>query len=83
MSLVEDDGSGGASFVDQMTTGVFAAYRHEHRFRPVAGGTEMIDDLTWTSPGGPLGAIADRVFVRRMLDRLLTERNAEILRRVS
>jgi ligand-binding SRPBCC domain-containing protein len=83
VSLVEDDGRGGASFVDQMTTGVFSSYRHVHVFRPAEGGTEMVDDVTWTSPAGPFGALADRLFVRRMLERLLDDRNAEILRRVS
>jgi ligand-binding SRPBCC domain-containing protein len=83
VALVEDDGHGGASFVDQMMTGVFSAYRHGHLFRPAEGGTEMLDDVTWTSPGGPFGSLADRLFVRRMLERLLAERNAEILRRVS
>jgi ligand-binding SRPBCC domain-containing protein len=83
VSLVEDDGRGGASFVDQMTTGVFSAYRHVHVFRPVEGGTEMVDDVTWRSPGGPFGALADRLFVGRMLERLLADRTAEIMRRVS
>ena len=87
VTLVEDDGRGGAHFVDQMTTGVFAAYRHEHVFRPVEegplGATEMVDEVTWTSPLGPLGALADRLFVRRTLDRLLAARNAEIVRRTS
>ena len=83
VQLVEDDGSGGAVFVDQMTTGVFSAYRHEHVFRPEGDGTSMLDAVTWRSPGGPVGVLADRLFVRRLMQRLIDDRNAEIQRRLS
>jgi ligand-binding SRPBCC domain-containing protein len=83
ISLVEDDHLGGASFVDQMATGVFASYRHEHYFRPDGAGTVMLDDVTWRLPGGWVGALADRVYVHRMMQRLIDERNAEIVRRLS
>jgi ligand-binding SRPBCC domain-containing protein len=83
VQLVEDDGSGGAMFVDQMTTGVFSAYRHEHRYRREGAGTSMLDDVSWRSPGGPVGALADKLFVRRVMQRLIDDRNAEILRRLS
>ena len=70
-------------FVDEMRAGVFAEYRHEHRFE-VEGRdmTIMTDRLSWRSPLGPLGALADAAYVRRALLRLLGERNAEIARRV-
>jgi ligand-binding SRPBCC domain-containing protein len=83
VQLVEDDGTGEAMFVDEMTTGVFAAYRHEHRFTREGGGTAMVDDVTWRSPLGPLGALADRLFVRRLMERLVDDRNAEIQRRLT
>jgi ligand-binding SRPBCC domain-containing protein len=81
--LVEDDGQGGAMFVDQMTTGVFSSYRHEHRYAVDGAGTWMTDDVSWRVPAGPFGALADRVYVGRMMARLVDERNAEILRRLS
>jgi ligand-binding SRPBCC domain-containing protein len=82
-SLVEDDGEGGAAFVDEMTAGVFTSYRHAHRFEPDGAGTLMTDEVAWVCPAGPLGALADRLFVGRLMERLLRDRNAEIIRRLS
>lgn len=68
-------------FVDEMVSGVLAAFRHEHRFlRRPGGGCTMLDTVTYRLPCGPLGALADRLVVRRHLRRLLLDRNAEIAR---
>ena len=69
-------------FVDEMRAGVFAEYRHEHRFE-VEGPdmTIMTDRLRWRSPLGPLGRLADAAYVRPALLRLLAARNQEITRR--
>lgn len=68
-------------FVDEMVRGVLAAFRHEHRFQPRPdGGCTMLDTVTYRVPLGPLGRLADRLFVRRRLRRLLLDRNAEIAR---
>src|SRR5262245_5402332 len=34
-------------FVDQMIQGSMPAFRHEHRFEPAEGGTNMIDEITY------------------------------------
>jgi ligand-binding SRPBCC domain-containing protein len=83
-SVVPDDGNGGATFVDEMVSGLFTAYRHAHAFRPSRDGTTttMDDDVSWTTPLGPIGVLADRLFVRRLLLRLLRDRNEEIRRRL-
>jgi hypothetical protein len=39
--------------------------------------------VAWVCPAGPLGALADRLFVGRLMERLLRDRNAEIIRRLS
>jgi ligand-binding SRPBCC domain-containing protein len=84
VELVEDDGAGGARFVDAMERGLFAAFRHEHRLVPAAdGGTVMHDDVRWRSPLGALGRAADAVFVRRALRALLDARNAQIVRHLA
>ena len=85
VELVEDDGAGGARFVDVMDRGLFAGFRHEHELAPLpaGGGTRMTDRMSWRSPLGPLGRLADAAFVRQTLDRLLRDRNAEIARRVT
>ncbi len=80
---------GGARFVDAMVSGAFSSFRHEHLFDPLPAGpdgaprTRSTDRMTWTSPLGPLGRIADAVLVRRTLVGLLDDRNAEITRRLT
>ena len=53
------------SFVDEMTEGLFSRLRHVHEFSPMNGGTLMIDVLTWKAPLGPLGTVADLLFLKR------------------
>jgi ligand-binding SRPBCC domain-containing protein len=63
-------------FVDEMVRGAFRRFRHEHQFLAAEGGTEMVDIFDYTSPLGPLGSVADHLFLRRYMTRLLRERNA-------
>lgn len=67
-------------FVDEMVRGVFARFRHEHRFIAVDGETEVVDTFDYTSPLGPLGKLADGLFLRRYMTALLRERNAYLKR---
>lgn len=64
--------------VFEMVRGVFAQFRHEHRFLPRPnGGCTLLDTISYRLPAGPLGAFADRLAIRR---RLLRDRNTEIHR---
>lgn len=77
-----------ARFVDTMVSGTFAAYAHEHTFVALPTGdgppvTRQVDAMTWTSPLGPLGAVADVLVVRAVMRHLLRARNAEVSARLS
>lgn len=66
-------------FVDEQERGPYARWHHEHRFEDAPGGaTKMIDDVTYAPPLGPLGAVANRVFVRRTLERIFDHRRDTI-----
>jgi ligand-binding SRPBCC domain-containing protein len=65
-------------FVDEMVAGAFKSFRHEHSFKAVQGGTQMIDVFEYQSPLGPLGRRADLVLLRRYMRSLLTMRNRHI-----
>lgn len=67
-------------FVDEMVRGAFRRFRHEHQFHPTDGGTLVVDIFDYTSPMGPLGRLADRLFLERYMTRLLRERNAYLKR---
>ena len=57
-----------ARFVDVQEEGPFKSWRHEHDFEHVdEKTTRMIDRVTYRAPLGPVGWIADVLFVRRTL----------------
>ena len=69
----------GSLFVDVMVKGIFASFTHVHRFESKSNErTLMIDVVDYRSPLGILGQIADRLFVRSYLKRLLLRRNRTI-----
>ena len=66
------------SFADEMLSGAFQSLSHLHTFSAIEGATLMRDTLTWTSPLGPLGVLADRLFLKRYMLRFLVTRNRNL-----
>ena len=63
--------------IDLMLEGPFAAWRHEHLFHDLGDQrTRMTDRVTYRLPLGPLGALAERLFLRRLLERSFRVRQA-------
>ena len=65
-------------FTDEMQRGPFARWRHTHRFEPSGGGTIMRDLADFASPLGPLGRLADALFLERFMTRLLVAQHSFI-----
>lgn len=65
-------------FVDEMTKGAFHSFRHEHHFEQRDNSTVMQDIFNYQSPLGFLGRLADVLFLKRYMIRLLTNRNMMI-----
>lgn len=63
-------------FQDIMLRGMFRTFEHDHAFdlQP-DGSTIMHDELRFAAPLGPLGLIAERVFLRSYLAGFLKQRN--------
>ncbi|MEM8582811.1 MAG: SRPBCC family protein [Bacteroidota bacterium] len=62
-------------FIDIQLSGPFANWHHEHRFVALGPNqTEIIDRLHYTPPLGPLGAVANWIFVKAQLRRVFTYR---------
>lgn len=67
-------------FVDDQRVGPFALWHHQHHFRAVGPeATEMTDVLHYQAPLGPLGTLADWLFVRRQVKEIFRHR-AEAVR---
>ena len=62
-------------FVDEMQKGAFSEFKHEHHFSELNGGTLMTDYFNYKSPLGILGKLADKLFLKKYMTELLTERN--------
>ena len=69
-------------FEDTMVEGLFASFRHVHRFKAEAGGTWMQDELVFQAPFGVAGMLAERLVLRNHLSRFVAKRN-ELLRQVA
>ncbi|MBA3431871.1 MAG: SRPBCC family protein [Actinobacteria bacterium] len=65
-------------FVDEMKSGPFARWRHEHLFSVEGVGTMMLDKVEYALPLGWLGRLADRLLLARYLEQLLLTRNKHI-----
>lgn len=62
-------------FVDEMETGAFKRFWHEHRFTQADGGTLMVDTFDYEAPMGLLGKVADQLFLKRYMTAFLSRRN--------
>ncbi|HEY8930676.1 MAG TPA: SRPBCC family protein [Mucilaginibacter sp.] len=65
-------------FVDEMVSGAFKSFRHEHIFLSVNGQTVMKDIFAFESPCGWLGEVANFLFLGRYMQKLLMTRNEVI-----
>ena len=56
-----------AGFCDVQLHGPFKHWRHCHSVTPTATGTKLVDHVTYQPPFGPLGSLANALFLRRQL----------------
>jgi ligand-binding SRPBCC domain-containing protein len=62
-------------FVDEMVDGPFHTMKHRHIFHVKEGYTLMVDEFEYKSPLGILGKVADLVFLKSYMKKLLNQRN--------
>jgi ligand-binding SRPBCC domain-containing protein len=65
-------------FVDMMVSGTFKSLHHRHIFIEKGNSTIMKDEFFYESPLGILGKLADYLFLKKYLKKILQERNALI-----
>jgi ligand-binding SRPBCC domain-containing protein len=54
-------------FIDEQRKGPYSLWHHEHHFKSIDGGVEMMDSVQYKNPLGPLGSLANVLFVKRKL----------------
>jgi hypothetical protein len=70
----------GVRFVDEQESGPYAFWRHLHEFEARGDSTIMRDTVEYAEPLGPLGQLAQSLFVARTLDRIFDFRRDTIRR---
>jgi ligand-binding SRPBCC domain-containing protein len=65
-------------FIDIMVKGAFHSFEHTHQFIKKEGGTLMIDRFQYTSPLGPLGILADKLFLEKYMRNFIAARAVEL-----
>ena len=55
-------------FIDQQRFGPYTLWHHQHHFKAIPGGVEMTDIIHYRIPFGPLGDLANWLFVRKKLE---------------
>jgi ligand-binding SRPBCC domain-containing protein len=61
-------------FRDSMVRGAFARFEHDHFFAATEDGTTLRDVFDYRAPLGPLGWIAERLFLNAYMRRFLLAR---------
>lgn len=62
-------------FSDEMVSGIFKSFKHEHHFKDFNNGTLMTDVFEYESPYGFLGKLADHIFLKNYMTKFLAARN--------
>ena len=65
-------------FIDEQRFGPYAFWHHQHHFREVEAGVEMKDILHYKVPYGPIGSIADQLFVHQKIEEIFAYRTEVI-----
>jgi ligand-binding SRPBCC domain-containing protein len=65
-------------FIDEMVSGAFKSFKHEHDFEERNGITIMTDYFDYVSPLGFIGRVADKLVLEKYMFELLCKRNKTI-----
>lgn len=68
----------GVSFMDEQRVGPYKLWLHTHKLEVVEGGTRMTDDIRYLVPFGPIGLLANALFVGRTLRRIFDYRRVKM-----
>lgn len=65
-------------FIDEQRLGPYQTWHHQHHFKAIEGGVEMTDILDYRAPFGPLGILANAVFIRGQVRGIFNFRNQRL-----
>lgn len=69
----------GKYFIDEQRFGPYKFWHHQHHFKVVEGGTEMLDILTYGLPMGIFGQMANQIYVAGKLQQIFSYRKKKVI----
>jgi ligand-binding SRPBCC domain-containing protein len=67
-------------FVDEQRFGPYRFWHHQHHFRPIKGGIEMIDTVNYFLRFGSLGRLMHALFIGKRLEEIFDFRQRSLER---
>jgi len=68
-------------FIDEQRVGPYKLWHHQHFIEKIEGGVLMRDIVTYSPPFGFLGAIANKLLIRKKLDEIFDYRTMAVDRK--
>jgi ligand-binding SRPBCC domain-containing protein len=68
----------GKFFVDEQRFGPYAFWHHQHHFEAIEGGVKMTDIVNYAIGFGPIGALANSVYVENRLKEIFAFREKAV-----
>ncbi len=65
-------------FVDEQRFGPYAMWHHQHHFKVIDGGVEMVDIIDYAVPFGILGRMMNSILISSEIEKIFTFREAKI-----
>jgi len=66
-------------FVDEQRKGPYKLWHHQHHFKEIEGGVEMIDLVHYRLPAGILGNLANALVIKKELRKIFSYRYQKIV----
>ncbi len=66
-------------FIDEQRFGPYKFWHHQHHFEKIEGGTLMNDILTYGLPFGPIGVLANTLFVGKKVQEIFEFRRKKVI----
>lgn len=61
-------------FVDEQRFGPYAMWHHQHHFKEIKEGVEMLDEVNYALPLGLIGRAANAIFVKKQVNTIFDYR---------
>ena len=66
-------------FVDEQRVGPYKIWHHQHHFKAIPGGVEMLDIVDYLLPLGPIGVLTQKILVGKKVEEIFNFRHKKLI----